>query len=138
MNSSIVNPPANRQVGTRAARHKVGLKCHAKLFGSSEHIVFSTFDISKSGIAMITNKDVIPYNSSSILEISIPSWEVDLVAIFVKKEHMGNRQILAVRIIEMPVESKFYEFLESLDEKDVFGEEAESVPKESQNQVEFS
>ena len=105
----------------RAVRYKVNLRCQVKLFGSSDAINFNTIDMSESGISMITSKDIIPYNPSSILEITIPECDVVLVAKFVRKDYSRKGVFLAVSLIDPGENAKFSEFLLGLDTPDSGG-----------------
>lgn len=93
------NLAKKRTLITRAVRYQVQVECVVKLFGSKEEVLFDSIDISETGLSMFACKDIIPYNLSSILEISISEWNLTLVSKFVKKENTNNGIFMAVKIL---------------------------------------
>ena len=117
----------NRTFVTRATRHKVSIPCVVKLFGSGpmDEIWFKTVDISQSGLGVITEKDIIPYNTSSIIEVHIPDWHLNLVAKYIKQERTINGIFMALRIIDDSQVDALIEHLNKLENQDEGGYFAE-------------
>ena len=103
---------------TPAQRFKAEFKSIVKLFGSGaiDENVFVTMDISKTGMALKCIKGSIYYNPSSILEISIPKFEIHLLAKFVRKEKKENEVFLFVRILDLEQGTLFRGLIDALEQ----------------------
>lgn len=105
-----------KRTPSRAKRFEAEFTSIVKLFGSGpvDENIFVTNDISETGISLRSKKGTIHYNTSSILEISIPDYQISLVAKFVRKEKREKEEFLFVRILDRENNSRFGELMDDL------------------------
>ena len=101
---------------TRARRFEASYKTWVKLFGTGFHSqkLFSTVDISATGVALKSEQGIIYYNDSSILEVNIADFYVDFLAKFVRKEERDGVSYLFVRVIDRDENPNYCEFVSTL------------------------